>query len=213
MALMCTHTTLWQRIVARIYDPFLWLGERRGMARHRRDLLAHAEGRVLEIGAGTGLNLRHYPDSIEALVLTEPVEPMACALERRVERLGRSARVHRAPAEALPFADDSFDTVVSTLVLCTVEDPVPAAERDRTRPAAGRAAAVHRAPAVGHRAVGALARSARATVGLLRCGCRCNRRTLELIAQSPLTRRESARASWRGMPPLVRPLTIGSATA
>ena len=126
MALMVPHTTLWQRIGAWVYDPFLWLGERLGMARHRRDLLAYAEGRVLESGAGTGLNVRHYRNSIEALVLTEPVEPMASKLERRVERLGPLMRVCRTPAEALPFADHSFDTVVSTMVLCTVEDPVRA---------------------------------------------------------------------------------------
>jgi ubiquinone/menaquinone biosynthesis C-methylase UbiE len=119
---MDTHASLWDRLGAWIYDPFLWLGERRGMARRRHDLLADAEGRVLEIGAGTGLNLRHYGVPVEALVLTEPVEPMARALERRVQRVGRPADVRRASAEALPFGDDSFDTVVSTMVLCTVQD-------------------------------------------------------------------------------------------
>lgn len=117
-----TRDGLWDRLGAWIYDPFLWLGERRGMARRRRELLARAQGRVLEIGAGTGLNIRHYRHSIEALVLTEPLEPIARALERRVQRLGCPAEVRRAPAEALPFDRASFDTVVSTLVLCTVQD-------------------------------------------------------------------------------------------
>ena len=213
MALMGTHTTLWQRIGARIYDPFLWFGERLGMARHRRDLLAHAEGRVLEIGAGTGLNLSHYRDSIEALVLTEPVEPMAGKLERRVERLGASARVHRAPAEALPFADHSFDTVVSTMVLCTVEDPVRSlSEIARVLRPGGRLLFIEHLRSDTERWGRWQDRLERpwASFG---CGCRCNRRTLELIAQSPLRVEASARASWRGMPPLVRPLTIGSATA
>src|SRR5688572_3985315 len=99
---MDAHASRWDRLGAWIYDPFLCLGERRGMARHRHDLVAQAEGRVLEIGAGTGLNLRHYGDSVEALALTEPVEPMARALERRMKRLGRPADVRRASAEALP---------------------------------------------------------------------------------------------------------------
>ena len=212
-ALMGTHTTLWQRIGARIYDPFLWFGERLGMARRRRDLLAHAEGRVLEIGAGTGLNLRHYRDSIEALVLTEPVEPMAAKLEGRVERLGPLARVHRAPAEALPFADDSFDTVVSTIVLCTVEDPVRAlSEIARVLRPGGRLLFIEHLRSDTER-WGRWQDRLQRPWAAFGCGCRCNRRTLELIAQSPLRIEASARASWRGMPPLVRPLTIGSAIA
>jgi ubiquinone/menaquinone biosynthesis C-methylase UbiE len=210
---MGTHTTLWQRIGARIYDPFLWFGERLGMARRRRDLLAHAEGRVLEIGAGTGLNLRHYRDSIEALVLTEPVEPMAAKLEGRVERLGPLARVHRAPAEALPFADDSFDTVVSTIVLCTVEDPVRAlSEIARVLRPGGRLLFIEHLRSDTER-WGRWQDRLQRPWAAFGCGCRCNRRTLELIAQSPLRIEASARASWRGMPPLVRPLTIGSAIA
>ena len=212
MAVMGTYT-LWQRIGARIYDPFLWLGERLGMARHRRDLLGRAEGRVLEIGAGTGLNLRYYPDSVEGLVVTEPAEPMARKLERRAERLGPLARVVRTPAETLPFADHSFDTVVSTIVLCTVEDPVRAlSEIARVLRPGGRLLFIEHVRSDTERWARWQDRLERpwASFG---CGCRCNRRTLELIAQSPLRIEASARAAWRGMPPLVRPLTIGWATA
>ncbi|HWM11820.1 MAG TPA: class I SAM-dependent methyltransferase [Solirubrobacteraceae bacterium] len=203
---------LWDRVFARVYDPFLWLGERLGMDRHRRDLLAHAEGRVLEIGAGTGLNLRHY-GAFEALVLAEPIEPMARALERRVERWGRPARVHRAPAEALPFADDSFDTVVSTLVLCTVADPALAiSEIARVLRPGGRLLFVEHLRSDAERWArwqDRLERPWAAFAG----GCHCNRNTLDLIADSPLRVDESARASWHGMPPVVRPLTIGRAIA
>jgi ubiquinone/menaquinone biosynthesis C-methylase UbiE len=208
-----TTPSLWERVAARVYDPFFWLGERLGMDRHRRDLLAHAEGRVLEIGAGTGLNLRHYRDSIDALVLTEPVEPMAGALERRAERLGRPAPVHRAPAEALPFADDSFDTVVSTMVLCTVEDPALAlSEIARVLRPGGRLLFLEHLRSDTERWARWQDRLERPWAGF-GCGCRCNRRTLELIARSPLGIEQSARASWHGMPPLVRPLTIGWAVA
>src|SRR5918999_526745 len=71
------------RFSALIYEPFLWLGERRGMADRRARVLSGARGRVLEIGAGTGLNLARYPGGLERLVLAEPDEQMAERLERR----------------------------------------------------------------------------------------------------------------------------------
>ena len=114
---------LWSRLAAAIYDPFLALGERRGMRERRRRLLQEARGRVLEIGAGTGLNLAHYPDELDELLLSEPVGPMARRLESRLRRSGVRGRVLHAGAEALPVATGSIDTVVSTLVLCTVPDP------------------------------------------------------------------------------------------
>jgi ubiquinone/menaquinone biosynthesis C-methylase UbiE len=97
--------------------------ERAGVRDARRALLRDAEGSVLEVGAGTGANLEHYPAALDRLVLAEPDRHMARRLADRVAELGRGAEVVEAPAEALPFADGAFDTVVVTLVLCTVEDP------------------------------------------------------------------------------------------
>jgi ubiquinone/menaquinone biosynthesis C-methylase UbiE len=92
----------------------------------RRHLLATASGRVLELGAGTGHNLEHYTDAVTELVMTEPDPHMASRLRERLEREGTAAgraSVIVTPAEDLPFDDGSFDTVVATLVLCTVENP------------------------------------------------------------------------------------------
>jgi len=114
--------SLWGRIFAALYEPVLRASERNGLADLRAGLLAQARGRTLELGAGTGLNLGHYPAAVTALVLTEPEAPMAARLEERVRARGASAQVVRAGAEALPFADGSFDTVVATLVFCTVTD-------------------------------------------------------------------------------------------
>jgi len=111
------------RVFALLYNPFLWLGEIAGMRSRRSALLGNARGRVVEIGAGTGLNLAHYPDEVDELVLTEPDASMRRKLTRRLQRNGRVARIVGAPAERLPLADASVDTVVSTLVLCTVPDP------------------------------------------------------------------------------------------
>ncbi len=110
-------------IFAAFYDRFGRLAERHGLAERRRDLLAHAYGRVVEIGAGTGLNFGHYPPAVSKVEATEPDPHM-----RR--RAGRAAAVAPVPvhlqdavAEALPFEEGEFDAAVATLVLCSVRDP------------------------------------------------------------------------------------------
>jgi SAM-dependent methyltransferase len=200
----------WSRFVAATYDPFVALGERRGMDERRRRLLGRARGRVLEIGAGTGLNLAHYPDELEELVLSEPSEPMARHLESRLDRSDVHGSVLRACAEALPVATDSIDTVVSTLVLCTVPDPAAALEEIRRvlRPG-GRLLFCEHVRADSNR----LARWQERLAGPWKAfadGCRCNQETLGLIERAlRITRLE--RDDWRGMPGLVRPLIVGEA--
>src|SRR4051812_1729607 len=89
---------MWLRILARVYDPFLWLGELTGMRRHRRALLHGVVGRVVEIGAGTGLNVEHYPDGVVELVLVEPEASMRRRLAQRLRRHARTARIVDARA-------------------------------------------------------------------------------------------------------------------
>lgn len=113
-------------LFARFYDRMTQGMERAGMAEMRHSLLSEARGRVLEIGAGTGHNLPQYTDAVSELTLAEPDPHMASRLRERLRELPVAAervKVVEASAEELPFDDDSFDTVVSTLVLCTVEDP------------------------------------------------------------------------------------------
>lgn len=200
------------RLTASIYDPFLWLGENLGMRSRRRRLLSGAQGRVLEIGAGTGLNLRHYPDAIDELVLTEPSAPMAGLLATRRAKLGRMAHIVASPAEALPFEDGSFDTVVSTLVLCTVKDPDGAlAEVRRVLRPGGRLLFCEHVRSDSPR-LARLQDRFEDPWARLADGCRCNRETLATIA-SHLTIATIERAHWRGMPSLVSPLVIGEAVA
>ena len=124
-------SSAWARTFAVLYDPFVWVSERAGLRARRNELLSGARGCTLEIGSGTGLNLPHYPDDLDELVLAEPDPAMRSRLEDRLRRSGRRARLVDAPAERLPFADGSVDTVVSTFVLCTVADPILPCARSR----------------------------------------------------------------------------------
>lgn len=111
-----------RRIFAAGYDRMTAATEEAGLRDQRRGLLAQARGRVLEIGGGTGANLPFYGTEVTSLTVAEPEEPMARRLDRRAEEQDRPIEVVRAAAENLPFEDRSFDCIVSTLVLCTVED-------------------------------------------------------------------------------------------
>lgn len=105
------------------YDRCQWIPERLLLGRLRRRLLSRASGRVLEVGIGTGINLSFYPPRcpIVGVDLSRPMLERALA---RAYRLGRQLTVEVMNAEALAFPDQSFDTVVSTLTLCTTPDPV-----------------------------------------------------------------------------------------
>jgi ubiquinone/menaquinone biosynthesis C-methylase UbiE len=199
------------RIMAAVYDRLAATSEREGMADRRRNLLAAAHGRVLEVGAGTGLNLEHYPNTIEELVLVEPERAMARKLVSRVTEVGRPARIVEASAETLPFGDSSFDTVVCTLVLCSVGDPEAGLRELRRvlRPGGSFLFLEH--------VRSGDARTARRQDRLnpiwrfIGNGCNCNRRTLGLI-EAEFCVDEVEEAEMPRAPSIVRPLVIGRAT-
>ena len=202
----------WGRVFAALYDPLLWAGERRGMRARRRDLVALAAGRTLELGSGTGLNLAHFPDDLDELILIEPAALMRKRLEQAVRRSPRAATVLDAPAERIPLPDASLDTIVSALVLCTVDRPdvVLHEVRRLLRPGGRLLFLEHvradsaRLAAWQDRLEGPWRRFAE--------GCRCNRATVELIEAAGFTVEHRADETWHAMPAIVRPIVSGSAT-
>jgi ubiquinone/menaquinone biosynthesis C-methylase UbiE len=110
------------RLFAAVYDRLNAQAERTWLGSRRAGLIAQARGEVLEIGAGTGANLGHYR-SVERVVAAEPDPAMRARLTRHLGGATVPIEVSDAPAEHLGFPDASFDTVVATLVLCSVADP------------------------------------------------------------------------------------------
>ena len=200
------------RFSAAVYDPFFWAAERAGLTERRRALVAQSHGRVLEIGAGTGLNAAHYPADVD-LTLTEPDEAMAARLHARLGVLGRRAEVVRAGADDLPFAASSFDTVVSTLVLCTVPDQEAALDEiARVLRPGGQLLFLEHVRSDSTRWARWQDRLNRPWRAFAE-GCNCNRETLEVLAGSPLGIHDVERGVMPAMIPLIRPLATGSATA
>jgi ubiquinone/menaquinone biosynthesis C-methylase UbiE len=95
----------------------------RGVARHRHELLAGLSGRVIEIGAGTGLSFAHYPDAVTSVVAVEPEGHLRRLAQRAAERAPVPIEVVDGVAERLPADDHSCDAVVTSLVLCSIPDP------------------------------------------------------------------------------------------
>jgi ubiquinone/menaquinone biosynthesis C-methylase UbiE len=201
------------RFFAASYDHMCKGPEQAGLGAHRETLLAHAYGRVLEVGAGTGANLAYYGDGVEELVLAEPSEPMARRLGQKLAAGSRRAEVVPARAEKLPFPDASFDTVVATLVLCSVEDqPRALGEIRRVLRPGGKLLFIEHVRADEPK----LARWQDRMNPINRVvadGCNCNRATLDAVGAAGFRVTELVRDRMRKAPPFVAPLAIGTAQA
>jgi ubiquinone/menaquinone biosynthesis C-methylase UbiE len=204
--------SLRRRFFALTYDRQVAKVERAGLGELRQKSLADASGRVLEVGSGTGANLPYYGPGVESLTVTEPEPAMLRRLEQRVREQAPKAKVVRAPAEQLPFEDDAFDVAVSTLVLCGVDDQARAlGELRRVLRPGGRLIFIEhvRSDEPG------LARWQDRLNGLnkfVAC-CDCNRRTLDSIKAEGFEVTKVDHTELKKVPPFVRPLVVGTATA
>lgn len=209
------HRVAGHPIFAAVYDRMMERAERAGLAERRAAVVSRARGRTLEIGAGTGHNLEHYTDAVTELILTEPDPHMAKRLRDRLAAdppAPVSVEVVEAGAESLPLDDGSFDSIVSTLVLCTVPDQAAVLEElSRVLKPGGSLLLVEHVHAGEGTALGRWQDRLERPWGWVSGGCHPNRRTQDaLVASGFKTDLEDGR--FEKVPPLARPLVQGSAT-
>lgn len=205
------YDATWGRLFAAAYDRGLKGTEDAGLRQMRRETLAEASGRTIDLGAGTGANLDLFPEAVTELVLAEPDPHMAAKLRPKLAASGIEAEIVAAPAERLPFEDSSFDTAVFTLVLCTVPDPEAAlAEAARVLKPGGRLLFVEHVRAEDAGLAHWQDRLEKPW-RFLADGCHCNRDTVAAIEASPLELDKVESGQLPKTPPIVRPLIRGSA--
>jgi len=201
------------RVMAALYDRLTNASEVACLQQWRAELLAGLGGDVLEVGAGTGLNLPFYPPGLTRLVLSEPDRHMRRQLKAKRQPMGAVPwELSDASLDDLPFPADAFDAVVGTLVLCSVPRPAHALGE------------IHRVLKPGGRFVFLEHVAAEDRPGRLRWqhrveplwkrlagGCHLTRRTADAVVAAgfaiPTITRESMRKAW----PLVRPTIRGVA--
>jgi SAM-dependent methyltransferase len=208
------YDATWGRAFSAAYDRGFKGAEEAGLREMRRELLGQALGRVLELGAGTGLNLEHYPEEIESLTLVEPDPHMNKQLREKLERLGIDGAISvvEAPGESLPFADDSFDTVAATLVLCTVPDQAATLEEIKRVLAPGGQLLFLEHVRSHSPELAKWQDRLESPWRFLADGCRCNRDTVAAIGAAGFQLDEVDDGNLPKMPPIIRPLSQGRAT-
>lgn len=205
-------TTFGQRSFARWYPRFMDRVERAGQADIRRDQLAHARGRVLEIGAGSGLSLPHYPDELDELVLLEPNAALRAQLAARGDGPAAPVTVVDGDAHAIAFPDASFDTVTASLVFCSVRDPARAlAEVHRVLRPGGQFLFHEHVRGSGLRAV--FQDLLTPLQRRLADGCHADRDFESLLRAAPFTDIELAALRMPTLLPTIVPLVVGTALA
>jgi SAM-dependent methyltransferase len=204
------YNATWGRAFAALYDRGLKATEENGLRDMRRRVLSGASGRTIDLGAGTGVNLDLFPEAVSELVMAEPDQHMLKQL--RAKAAGRGGvEISGASAQELPFVDDSFDTAVFTLVLCTVPDPEAALrETARVLKPGGKLLFIEHVRANEAGLAGWQDRLEKPW-RFLADGCHCNRDTVAMIEASPLRLEQVEQGQLPKAPPIVRPLVSGSA--
>ena len=196
------------QIFPRLMD---WVMARQAFSQLRKALLQPASGEVLEIGFGTGLNLRHYPTTITRLSIVDPAILLPAKVAGRMAAAPYPIQTVHVTAEALPFPERQFDTVVSTWTLCTIPDPALALQEvRRVLKPEGRFLFLEHGRS-NDRQIAAWQDRLNPIQNVIGCGCNLNRRIDRLIAQSGLMIAHLDRFSMQGVPRLAGEMYQGTA--
>jgi len=200
-------------LMAAVYDRCMRGSEEACLAQWRAELLRDLSGAVLEVGAGTGVTLTHYPRSIARLVLCEPDAHMRRKLKKKVDAPAlRNIEISDASLDSLPFKAGEFDAVVCSLVLCSVPDQRAAlAEIARVLKPGGRLVFLEHVAADGRPARLKWQRRIEPVWKHLMGNCHLTRRTEAAIAAAGFEFERIQRESIRKALPIVRPSIHGIA--
>ncbi len=189
---------------AAIYDRMSASEEKKFLGAIRRELLQDVGREVLEIGAGTGLNFKYYQQGAH-VIATEPDPYMLKRAQGRASQAAANIELHQAAAEELPFPDATFDFVVATLVLCSVQSPRKVlAEINRVLKPGGEFRLYEHVRS--RNPIGALAQDAIVPLwSWLGAGCHPNRDTERLVREAGF---ETVRSQREMHPPPITPLVF-----
>jgi len=168
-------------LLARVYDAVLAPTEWMGVRDQRRRLMDGLTGRILEFGAGTGLNVPLYPATAREVHALEPDQHMLEKLRAKASGSSTPLYLYRANAQHLPFANGVFDVAIVTFALCTIPDPERALkEAHRVVRTGGRLRFLEHVRSEKLRTAGWQDRAA-PLWGRVSGGCRLNQPTVEIL--------------------------------
>ncbi len=180
--------------------------------RLRAHLLASAQGEVLELGLGTGLNLPHYPEGIMALHAVDPATLLPQIVATRSARVSFPVYFQQQTAEVLPYPNGRFDYVVSTWTLCTISDPVRALrEVGRVLKPEGSFLFLEHGRSDDQK-IATWQDRLNPIQNVIGCGCNLNRQIDRLIIQSGLAIVHLDRFSMQGVPRFAGAMYCGTAS-